>query len=503
MILSAMGAITLLVMLAAFFTLRKPKAHAKQNTKKIEECNEDDFVHLREQLSSLEENLTNTKNIYNLLLVKLKDVRLLNTHLAQRTSKRKNLCRAMNIARRVLKKEKTFLLEKLKTKEKNQKSLGSADDEAAFKTLQEKNEQLLKSIQELQIKISESERQNIIQSEAMNQYKTAEETYKQKIADLKSEISTLLNDMIEEYKNTKEQEKDSQPDTETIAYPRETIAAHIGEFLLQDRLIDNKTLREAIHYQMTTGNSILQYLIRHKDIDELRLANWLNARFKIPYVKLANYAISNEITELIPVDLALKFWVMPVEKNDNLLIVAMVDPIDTKTIALLEEETGCVIRVWLAKFSEIDEALARYYKISLKKHCNEQSPLGAASGAYSGIERRRWIRINSDLDINLADDNNAAGEIASIDVSRGGFSFESQNKIPSGTPLTLLIKLPEKWNLLPISVATEVVYSAPSKNNRFTTGVKTLKISPQEIAAIMRYASSSIIRNASFPLNAS
>jgi hypothetical protein len=73
-------------------------------------------------------------------------------------------------------------------------------------------------------------------------------------------------------------------------------------------------------------------------------------------------------------------------------------------------------------------------------------------------------------------------------MSRSGFLFEIDHAIPIGTLLTFQINLPTEVSPIPITALARVVRTVPLPNDKFQLGVKIIKISEQELNAIIGYA---------------
>jgi len=264
----------------------------------------------------------------------------------------------------------------------------------------------------------------------------------------------------------------------------------IGEILLAKGYVTKEELDKALEHQKQYGGSVTQYLLYLGCIDEKQLAQCLSAQFKVPYLPLDAYEIAADIVQAIPVDIAEKYWVMPVDRQGDALMVAMIDPLDQEVIKDLERMTGLEIIPFVGIISEIVSALQLYYKILAKDGASKimkAPPFFIDTKTYKGIERRQAIRYKAKIDIQFP----LAGRYVAtqtVDVSRGGFAFIAEQPIELGTKLTLEINLPREVSPLPISAVTEVVRCVPEAKDRFQLGVRTLKISREENNLIVSYA---------------
>jgi len=264
----------------------------------------------------------------------------------------------------------------------------------------------------------------------------------------------------------------------------------IGEILVKQRLITKEILGQALEYQKQSGGSITQYLLYYGYIDEKQLAQCLCTQFSVPYIPLESYDISDEIIKLVPADIAEKFWLVPVDKQGDNLMLAMIDPLDTKVIKQLEELTGYKIRPFVGIISEITHALQVYYKVFVRdgKFTMKTLPFFVDTKIYKGTERRTSLRYAAKIAVQFPMQGRYH-KATTTNLSRNGFALESTAPIPIGAVLPLEINLPESYCPLPILALVQVVRRSPLKNQRSEIALKTLKISKQELDVIIEYAS--------------
>lgn len=265
----------------------------------------------------------------------------------------------------------------------------------------------------------------------------------------------------------------------------------IGEILLAHNLITKEMLDKALTYQEQCGCSITQYLLAYGYIDENQLAQCLCTQFGIPYLPLTSYEISDEIIKLVPVDLAQKYWLIPVDRRGDSLMVVMIDPLDIKAIKDVEDVTGYKVMPFVGIISEIVEALELYYKIFVREkepRSGKIAPFFINSKSYRGLERRRSVRFKTKIDIQFAT-GGYYKKSQTKNVSRGGLSFESEDALQAGSFITLEIDLPKAFSPLPILAVTQVVRVVQLEKGKFEICVKMIKIPKQELTTLIEYAS--------------
>lgn len=80
----------------------------------------------------------------------------------------------------------------------------------------------------------------------------------------------------------------------------------------------------------------------------------------IGYIDLASLTIDQEILTLIPLRTAKKYQLVAIEKNDDSLVVAMVDPGDREAIDMVERQTGLAVTPKITTSSELQHAFDQY-----------------------------------------------------------------------------------------------------------------------------------------------
>jgi type IV pilus assembly protein PilB len=101
---------------------------------------------------------------------------------------------------------------------------------------------------------------------------------------------------------------------------------HIGEILIQKKLIDWKQLEEALTEQKRTHEFVGEVLVRKQHIPRFLLFKALAERHAIPFVDLAHVFIDPCAIERVPKSVAVKYGFVPIEMQDGTLIVGISDP---------------------------------------------------------------------------------------------------------------------------------------------------------------------------------
>jgi len=135
----------------------------------------------------------------------------------------------------------------------------------------------------------------------------------------------------------------------------------IGQLLIDDGLINEEQLKEALAVQMKRGGRTFEILLSLGHLDKNALHDFLSRQSGVPAIDIKNYRIPRELISLVPKEFARDHLVIPIDKLGKLLTVAMACPLDKKTIGDLEDITGLRVKPMLSKLDDILATIGKYY----------------------------------------------------------------------------------------------------------------------------------------------
>ncbi|MFB6346132.1 MAG: GspE/PulE family protein [bacterium] len=135
----------------------------------------------------------------------------------------------------------------------------------------------------------------------------------------------------------------------------------LGDILVSAGIISEEELQQGIDRQQETGDKLGKSLIDLGLISGVELAAALSTQLNIPYVRLTDYELDRELITTIPKNLARNRQIIPIEENEQKLVVAVADPLDIASLDEVEMMTGKDIEPVIAVESEIVEALNEFY----------------------------------------------------------------------------------------------------------------------------------------------
>lgn len=138
----------------------------------------------------------------------------------------------------------------------------------------------------------------------------------------------------------------------------------VGEVLIEKGLITPDQLEIALRNQLILGGHLGTCLLELGFVEEDRLGETLAEVLQVPYATPAVLrAVQPPTLRSLPKRVAEEFQVLPIDRKDKTLHVAMVDPKDLAKLDALAFVSNHKIVPWIAPEIRIVEALERYYNI--------------------------------------------------------------------------------------------------------------------------------------------
>lgn len=127
----------------------------------------------------------------------------------------------------------------------------------------------------------------------------------------------------------------------------------LGQILVERGVINTSQLQKSFSIQQQQGGLIGEIIIELGFAKEEDIAHCLSLQFGYPYLPLENYEVSSEVAQLISKNVCNHYCLIPIDKVENSLTVAMANPLNTQAIEDLEDATGCDIQVFVSTPSDI------------------------------------------------------------------------------------------------------------------------------------------------------
>lgn len=139
--------------------------------------------------------------------------------------------------------------------------------------------------------------------------------------------------------------------------------SRLGELLVKNNIITKEQLTKALEEQKESGGQqrLGSILIKNGLITEPDLTTFLSKQYGFPSINLADFDVDASVVKIIPVDIAHKYQIVPVNRSGSTLIIAMCDPSNIFAIDDIKFMTGYNVEVVVASESAIKTAIDKFY----------------------------------------------------------------------------------------------------------------------------------------------
>jgi type IV pilus assembly protein PilB len=152
----------------------------------------------------------------------------------------------------------------------------------------------------------------------------------------------------------------SQPDQ-----PQPTASAKwvpLGQMLINDGILSQEQLAEALARQRKSRDRIGQILIEMNIIDEEVLLKYLGRQFrKEPITRQELENLDLDVVKLVPGEVARQYRIIAVERHGGKLIVATADPLNVMALDDLRRATGLEVDFRIGSGRAIQDAIDQTY----------------------------------------------------------------------------------------------------------------------------------------------
>ena len=122
-------------------------------------------------------------------------------------------------------------------------------------------------------------------------------------------------------------------------------------------------VREAT-FEGSEDTAALHDLVAEGVISQADIAHVLAEEFNMDVVDLSEVRISPETLEVVPVDLAQRYNVLPLQADERELELAVVDPLDMDAIDSISHVTKRSVITRVATYEAMEASIAHYYQLS-------------------------------------------------------------------------------------------------------------------------------------------
>ncbi|MDD5512609.1 MAG: ATPase, T2SS/T4P/T4SS family, partial [Candidatus Omnitrophica bacterium] len=135
----------------------------------------------------------------------------------------------------------------------------------------------------------------------------------------------------------------------------------IGQLLVDEGVISAEQLETGLREQKKTGELICTTLAKLGYAPEFKIFDVLSRQLNISYVKLKDVDIDPLVIQKVPAKFASHYRIIPLDFKNNILTIAMADPLDIRTVDDIKLLLGLEVKAVLASEPEIQASIRKYY----------------------------------------------------------------------------------------------------------------------------------------------
>ncbi len=174
-------------------------------------------------------------------------------------------------------------------------------------------------------------------------------------------------------------------------------------------MVTREQVDRARHDAEISGGTLdpVECLKKDGSVREQDLLAMLAQQYGMEVIDLNSYEIPDDVITSLTPEVASRYKVIPVMKNDNVLTIAMSDPTDMETLDALRYLLGTEVDAMVASKAQIDQILDRHYRVgsdSVEGYLQEitddvdlDDDLTGKSGAQDEDENAPIIRLVTQL----------------------------------------------------------------------------------------------------------
>ncbi|WMM26947.1 ATPase, T2SS/T4P/T4SS family [Tissierella sp. MB52-C2] len=146
----------------------------------------------------------------------------------------------------------------------------------------------------------------------------------------------------------------------------------LGELLLYSGKITEDQLKDALRIQKNSGEKLGEVLVREKFITEDEIIEVLEFQLGIPHIDLDKYHINKSVVTLIPESIVRRYELIAIDRRDNILMVAMVDPLNIFALDDVKIFVKSEIQPVISTKDSILKTIDRFYSKETTKKVVEE-----------------------------------------------------------------------------------------------------------------------------------
>ena len=151
-------------------------------------------------------------------------------------------------------------------------------------------------------------------------------------------------------------------------------------------LVNEEQLKVALKEQQETGDRLSDILVRLEFISREALTKALGSHFGLAPINLKEYNPPKKVINLVPATIARRYKLLPLKLEDEILTVALADPLDFLSLDNLEKTIGYKINPLLAREQDMETKLTQHYGVAEETLSTLVTEISESNLSIAGLE---------------------------------------------------------------------------------------------------------------------
>lgn len=166
-----------------------------------------------------------------------------------------------------------------------------------------------------------------------------------------------------------------------MAKVRRMTKKRLGELLVDEGLITDDQVQEALAEQKKTKELLGEVLVRKSYVTEQDIARTLATQFSLPFISARKYNVPKEVADLVPDEMLEKYQFVPIDQFADVLTIVVSGVVDTAALEEIEKLTGCTVKVCVGTATDVREVRERFKGEAAKGSARPAAAAPAAAAA--------------------------------------------------------------------------------------------------------------------------
>lgn len=163
----------------------------------------------------------------------------------------------------------------------------------------------------------------------------------------------------------------------------------LGEILLYSGKIDSQQLRIALQEQASSSKKIGEILVEKGWVTAEDIVEVLEYQLGFPRVDLSKYEVNENVVNILPETIVRRHKIIPINKQDDKLIIAMADPLNFYAVDDVKLYTKMDLEPVIATESDIEALIDKYYTAGVSKQVLQEVNFSDESISDEYVEKEQ------------------------------------------------------------------------------------------------------------------